>query len=197
MIVPLSDRARIVRRVSLSTGAPVVVDIEEGAFPCQLSAPTESGSGSPRDTPPHLLRWARGIYGPGSSLSGSSRIYVQGFLFECTSASTREIRQGSWVAGYEVNLVKVSDLYPLQAQLTEQNKTVVIAAMPCGLWSPSESHQDRGEYENWLGEAPVNYWADVRINRSLVIAGKRYRITSSVLELTPPRVSFEVRVAGG
>lgn len=197
MITPLPDRARIVRRVSFLAGSPVVVDQEEETFPCQLTAPTESKSGPPRDTPPHLLRWSSGIYGPGDYLSGSSRILVQGALFECTSASTREIRQGAWIAGYEVDLVKVSDLYPLQTQLVEQDKTVVMPSVPCALWSPSENHRDRGEYENWLGEAPVDFWQEIQRNRSLMVGGKRHRIMSSVLELTPPRVSFGVRVSGG
>ena len=66
------------------------------------------------------------------------------------------------------------------------------------IWSSREAHQTTGAYEEFDGEAPLEFEADT--GQPLVGAGddeRRYRITSSITDLEGPRVKFTARRCNG
>lgn len=197
----LNIPAQMIRLVATgSDGAVTVTELTgQPAFRVELVRPRDqvSDEGPPRAYPPWIIRWRTGIWGPqGAVPGGSSRIDVNGAAYELLGRP-KTLMHGTRAVGYEVSAQPVAELYPFVGSLTEQDGTVVDAAIHFARWSPSETHNTTGEYEDYDAEAPAEYRDLVKRNRQIRMGGKTYRIMTVVTETTVPRALFRLRRAGG
>lgn len=208
MLVVIRDLnifAVVIRSLEFEEREFTVVDENGVSFMCSLDPPRISRptDGSPRDRQPYVMRWRAGLLGPGSghpeagwrvSLTRplSTRPYETD-VYELLS-DPQEARTGAMAMGVQADVAPVNSLYPYEAELQEQDGTAV-QDIRVALWSEREDHQNTGTYESFSGEAPVEFANMLGTNRRLDIGGKRYRITSSIVDFEGPRVKFDARRA--
>lgn len=208
MIPDLNIRVLVTRTVELDTRTFTVVDNPSAnhSFMGSLEPPrfAKEDDGSPRDLTPYVLRWRTGILGPPMSLEAGWRVSLKRSVLSTMRPyeneehelleDPREFRVGPVTYGLQVRIAPVSALYPYDGLLQEQDGTVV-SEISMALWSEREEHQDTGTYEDFSGEAPVEFADELGTNRRIVTDGQIYRVTSSILDLEGPRVKFEARRA--
>ena len=196
----LTELARVVRRVS--TGQDYAVTVTEVGgqpyFPVQLTVANESRSDaeeSPRAYPPHTLRFGAGLRGAPEPLAAGVRVgFPSGDVYELIRRP-RPLRRGTQVVAYEAPVAKVDDLYPYRASLQGQGGSVIVASLPIALWNPRKHHEPRGDYEDYSAECPPEYLSNFGRNRTLVLAGEKFRVVSYSLAVNGPRLQLIVRRA--
>lgn len=196
---PTPDFAEVVRTISLVGTTPVATDNADPTikFRCQLSPATERRAvdGSPRESEPRrLVRWSTFVI-LNPQLTAGGRLLINEDLFEVMT-NPKPISRGFRSYGYEAEVVLVDDLYPHVATVTTQDGNVV-GVTAVALWSPTERHEDRGDYEDRDGEAPIETSTIIARNASLMIGPERWRVLDATTEVNPPRVTFSARRAGG
>lgn len=199
MIRDLNAFATVVRTVVVAEDRSVVVTpVTAPKFMVGVSVPSRfsSNDSSPRERDPYILRWRGGILGP-SSIKAGYRIQVSNPLAPSYTngimellADPREIRAGNSIVGVEVPALLVTELYPYEGTLKEQDATEV-GPVGVALWSNREDHENTGTYESFSGEAPIEFHLELGNNRRLDLGGERYRLTSSITDFEGPRVKFE------
>lgn len=206
MIRDLNIDAGVTRTVA---GTVVTLHDPPVKFKCALDIPSVAPSmfdGSPRSNPNYTIRWPRHtlsldaeFLGPGARVllnrpigSGVIRAY-ENVEYEIT-AKPRELRSCSYTFGLEATVFPVSELYPVDGTLVEQDGTV-IGPIQVAIWQITEEHNDRGSYDNFEGETSVAYLADFGQNKAILIDGVKYRIVTTVLDKTGLVIKFTARVA--
>ncbi len=108
------------------------------------------------------------------------------------------LMKGFKIYGYETQVVEVSRLYPITGEARTQ-EGVILGDVPFALWSPSERSTEQGEYEDYAGEADTSSAEILRRNVSLYVGDPvtRYRVMLVTVNISPPRVTFTARRAGG
>lgn len=195
-----SDPARIVRRVSVSSaGVIVIVDDIGPWFASQLidrKGGHTSDDPSPRNRPAKTLRYQDGVMGPiGARLTAGNRVGVGSVTYELLQ-DPKEVTDGLISVAWEVPVLPVEELYPLEGELQEQGGESAINPVRFSLYTPSETHGDRGTYENGSGECPIDLHTEVRTNRQFVAGGKTYKIISATVDHVGKFCALELRKAG-
>lgn len=205
MIPDLNIFSHITRSLTVDGRGYIITDEDLGLFMASLQVPTSARTddGSPRDGSPYILRWRAGVLGPQAvpqagwrvSLSRptSQRTY-ENMIYELLG-DPREIRNGANSTGMQASVLPVGVLYPYVAVLKAQDGTTVVNELNIALWSEREDHTDTGTYEEFAGEAPVDYASTIRQNHKFDLDGEIYRITSSIVDFEGPRVKFNARRA--
>ncbi len=204
MIQDLNILAVVERSLELEGRTFTVVDVPGWPFACSLQPPRVSreDDGSPRDRDHYIMRFRKPPFGPGTAKAGC-RVSLESPLlwgrpYENVThelvSDPREVRVGPLGTVMQAECLPVGELYPYEGTLKEQNGTEV-GSIVVALWSDREGHQDTGTYEEFRGEAPVEFADELGNNRWIDLDGERYRITASILDLEGPRVKFDARRA--
>lgn len=205
MIPDLNIQATVTRILTLEDGTFTIDDGVYGSHMVSLMPPTRrlANDGSPRDGDPYTIRWRGGSLGPLVPPFAGWRLTLSrpvGRTYENLSyellTDPSEVRVGPFTDGMQAPALPVSDLYPYEGELKSQGGTT-IQVINVALWSVREDHQDTGTYENFNGEAPVEFATMLGDNKRIDIGGQRYRITSSIVDFKGPRVKFEARRSNG
>lgn len=197
----ITKPAAITRRVTVGADAIVTkTDLSsEPGFLAELIGPRDGAAsgGPPRSSPPYTIRWQTGLWGPlGDVPRASARITVGDATYELLG-QPKTLMHGPRAVGYGASAMPVLELYPFIGNLTEQDGTVVQGDMRLAMWSPNERHDSTGEYEDYDAEAPIDYQGLIKRNRQVRMGGTTYRIMTTVVDLSVPRVMFSLRRAGG
>lgn len=199
----LRDRASVVRRVTVNgTDAQVTELTDQVQWPALLvearrRAPAEATS--VREEAPGALWYPEGWREPpGGPLNAADRVQMaDGAVYEVLGASER-LRHARRQAGWSAPVRLVSLLYPVAAELQAQGGTQIAPDMPLEIWSPTETHQDRGTVEQLSANAPIEYYEELRErNRWLIVAGVRHHVTTCVLDYSGPRAVLTLRRVDG
>lgn len=204
MIPDLNIRGMVTRVLELD-GRHFELASADESFMCSLEPPRNAkpDDGSPRDLEPSVLRWRSGLLGPGLVPQAGWRVSCtrpiggrpyENLVYELLE-DPREMRTGAITQGIQARVASVGTLYPYAGELQEQDGTE-LGDIAFALWSEREDHQSTGTYEEFSGEAPVEFTNELGTNRRIVSDGQTYRITSSILDLEGPRVKFEARRSG-
>lgn len=193
--------AELTRRVSVDSSASITIETIDPpqSFKVELRGPRMpvDQDSSPRSHDPWVVRWRTGLWGPqGATPGGSSRITINGAAYELLQRP-KTLMYAHRAVGFESGCLPVDQLYPYVGDLTEQDGTLVQADTRFAFWSPSESHGSTGDYEDYDAEAPIEYRDLIKRNRQLHLTSGVYRIMTTVVNMTVPRVSFRLRRAGG
>lgn len=195
----LPEKARVVRRVSISPAAFTVLDAQEPWFSSYLAPPRRGEDESAKDESPRLrphpyLMFAPPPLGPtqNAPLNPGERIETRGATYECLGRP-RELRSGRRVVGMQVSVMPVTTLYPWEVQLQENGGAVVIASLKVAMWGTSEIVTSQGGYEDLEAEASVEYHAALKPNRLIILGGVRHHITRAFVSPDAPRVRMILR----
>lgn len=188
----------VVRRVTVSSSLVLIVtDVaDSGAFGVEIVPPKAQSTPdvAPRNRPAWTLRWREGPWGPpGGPFGPSSRIQVGTVVYEALN-SPRPLLHGRRTVAHEVSVLPIADLYPYLGDLTDQGGVVVLEDVALALWAPSEAHAATGDYEDYDAESPPEYVGSVVRNRQIHIGDDVYRVMTSTVDRSVPRVSYRVRL---
>lgn len=189
MIPPLRHRGQIVRTIAVGDDLAITVDDAPGAyFACAHREPSDKrAGGAPRDRVPGSLHFHSGL-----TLSPGARVEIDGTTLELIGPVDPQ-RSGTTLLGYRADVLPLSVLYPRQAALQELGGAVVSAAIPCALWQPRERDTDRGNYADYVAEAPVEHAAVLsEPNRQLAFGAATFKIGRALIDYELPRVELEL-----
>ncbi len=206
---PFSKQMTITRRIEISNLNVVTLNTTSiTGVPAQLYSPLEGTQTASREAPtPYNLRYRLRAFGSlllryraqsfGTShprLQPGDRVTVDAASYEVLTA-VRPLSHGQRLIGYEGSVAAVSDLYPLAAELRD-NEAVVDVDVPLALTPAGEAVQtDRGSYQDFDAESPADYVSLLTPGRVLVLGSVRYRIRWS--EFIHGTVRLSVRRASG
>jgi len=106
-----------------------------------------------------------------------------------------DVTTGSRIVGREYACLPVDFLYPLDSIISDMDGNP-ISNMELAIWDATEIHNVRsGEYENYNGEAPIEYASSLMRNVDVMVGTTRYRIIASEVDLDMPRVRLRLRKA--
>jgi hypothetical protein len=195
---PHSLRTTLVRQVEITNGQIQIVNNPDvPAFYASLAPPDAAATPgeAPRQAPPAMLRHASGLTGPLSDLRAGSRVepLLRG-PYEILDNGV-EITTGARSVGRQFACLPVDFLYPLDAILSDMDGNP-ISNMELAIWSASETHDvQAGEYEDYDGEAPIEYAASLQRNVDIMVGTTRYRIIAAETDLDVPRTRLRLRKA--
>jgi len=189
----------IVRRVALANNLIQIDDAPmEFAFYGNITPPDGPGDPgtAPRDAPPAMLRHASGLTGPRTGLGLGDRVAATNEVVYEIVDRGEQIMSGRRLVGMDFAVMRLSELYPIDADLRDMDG-VSVKQMSVAIWDATEEHADQGEYENYEGEAPPEFTADLKRNLDIFIpaTGARYRIIAAEPDVAPPRVRLRLRKA--
>lgn len=201
----LNTRATVARTVSISNGVPSVDDSpDQTPFWCSLSqsgtprgfkyVSTATALG-PRQNPPATLRHASGLTGPTLDLRAGDRVSLLSYgVYELLDSGV-QLTTGQRIVGVEFAALPVAVLYPLSGIISDMDGNPQ-GDMILGIWSPVESHNvAAGEYEDYLGLAPVEFGMSLMRNVDIMVGTVRYRILASETDLNTMAVNLQLRKA--
>lgn len=196
---PLSDRARRVRHVDVDSQLVITIDEDKGDyFPARvLPAPflTSPSDASPRDTSPRK----RLVWDVEQELNASDRVEVyRDTTYELVSR-VRPLRSGGHEVGFEAELMEPDVLYPAEGELQEQGGEPVdgFDAVRLSIFAPFDQVRERGDYDLYSGQAPIEYEvALTRKNRVLDVGGRIFRIVSATPGFDVPYLVLTLRRSG-
>jgi len=191
-------RATLARTVTTANGQ-VTVDNEPDYPPFWISiippdGPAASGE-PPRSAPTAMLRHASGLTGPRLDLRAGFRLDVLSRGTYEVLDNGVEITTGARVVGKQYACLPLDFLYPLDGILSDMDGNP-ISDIDIAIWSATESHDvAAGEYEDYEGEAPIEFAADLQRNIDVMVGTTRYRIIAAERDIDVPRVRLRFRKA--
>lgn len=193
--VPLSDRARQVRDVEVSSALALTITATSGDyFACRrlpVPIPRRPSDSSPRESGER----EKLIFDQAQELGSADRVDVWGAGEYELLSDPRSLRSGNGEAGFEVEVMPPARLYPYEATLEEQGGADV-STVRCAVFSVTERTTDRGDYADYLGQAPIEHEAALKArNRQLHLGARTLKIVSAVTVFDPPHVSLRLRQA--
>lgn len=198
----LVHQARITRRVTVGTDLGVTVEDlvaeDEPWFKCRLVLVRDEPSdedGSPRSLPRMKLRYSSGFLRPSEALGAGYRVEIRSGRVLELLGRPRTLLHGSAPAGQQAQVQDISTLYPLASSITGAGGDPVHAEdVPTALWMDDETMSDRGDYETYSGEVPIEFHSHFdAANCQLVIGGDVFKITRAVIKHRGPRVALTLR----
>ncbi len=195
----LNEEARITRLVTIGSEQVATVTAAVGPWrPARFAPPTATApadDASPRGQAATTLEYVEGWLALGPLDPGDRVERRRGAIaLEVVRAARAVFTRSGAVDGWAVDVLPVAELYPVTASLQEQGGAIVRAALTCAIWSDSTRREPTGEYHDRLGEAPVEFAAELAVaNRQLVLGSQKLRITSAEVDVTGPRVRLSLR----
>jgi hypothetical protein len=202
-IFSYSDPAQVSRRVIVGSDRIVTITDSLGSFfPSELinnEGGLASDDASPRSIPPIVLRY-RGSYvfhPVGGPLTPGSRVTIRGREYELLSSPSK-IRDGVKDWAYEVPVLPVPTLYPLVGALQEQGGAELNASVRFSAYGPSETHSNRGTFEDLSGEAPIELASVINpsFNRQFFVDDAAYKIIEATIDYRAAYVALTLRKLG-
>lgn len=193
LIPPISAasnfKTTLVRSIIMTNGQPVVNDtpnippfyvgIVDSGLPRGFKYGGAASLGSPRHTPPAMLRHATGLTGPSVELGVGDRCNVLSYgLLELLDNGTK-ISTGVRLVGLEYAAAPINQLYPFSGILSDMDGNP-ISNMPVSIWGAIENHDVlAGEFEDYEGEAPIEFLPMLMRNVDVMVGTIRYRILAA------------------
>lgn len=190
----MRDRLRVTRTV---TDGTVDDDATSVWFPAAVGALESDGGGLPRERLRRdVVIAARVLTHPLPRLTAGARVEDRdGNVYELLDDMSEVTHAGRLVA-YTAAALEVAELYPTAANILTQDGAVVSTGASVAIAASGERNTDRGTYEDFRGEAPLEHHAALNErNRSLVVGADRYRVVACVRR--PSHVELDLRRAGG
>lgn len=193
MILPM--RGRVTRQVTGSLSGFVLTEPGPNTLICNLVFPRDNliqDEVSPRAMPSVKLQYPSGTLTPDVvPLRAGDRVEIDGTTYELLGRA-RQVQSGRRVIGAECAVLPVDVLYPQEALLLN-GQEVLRSDIVFAAWAPTETSSDRAGYETLQAEAPLDFVADLRPNRTLNVSGTRYHIYSASVPTNGPRVAMTLR----
>lgn len=186
----LSERAYRSRLLTIGDDLTVTLDEAPSAYmACSLRSASVSTTGNPRATEPGEVRWTQG-----PTLTAGSRLsFWSGEEWELLEAPS-PVRVNNTRVGWWAPALPTAGLYPRVAALQELGGAPTAVTVPLSLYQPSERDTDRGNYEDFAGDAPLDLAEHLTIaNRQLAIGTETFKIARATPDYETPRVSLELR----
>jgi len=175
-------RTTLVRSVTMINGQPQVDDtVNIPPFWVGRVAPSGPALAavSPRQSPPTLLRHARGLTGPSVALRAGDRLSLLSYGLVELLDNGFEFTVGSRTIANVFTCQPVDFLYPLSGIISDMDGNP-ISDMPLAIWSPIESHDvNAGEFEDYEGEASIEFAPALMRNVDVMVGTTRYRILAA------------------
>jgi hypothetical protein len=191
-------RVTLTREVDIINGKPQVT--ENPVMPnffASLTPPSAAATPgeSPRQASPAMLRHASGLTGPLRVLRAGSRVsLLSRGTYELLDGGV-EITTGARTVGREYACLPTKFLYPLDGTISDMDGNP-ISNMELSIWSASESHDvSAGEFEDYEGEAPIEFADSLMRNIDIMIGTTRYRVIASETDLNMICVHLRLRKA--
>jgi hypothetical protein len=106
-----------------------------------------------------------------------------------------QLTTGQRVTGVEFAVLPIAILYPLSGIISDMDGNPA-GDMTLAIWSPVETHDvNAGEYEDYLGEAPIEFGPILMRNVDIMVGTVRYRVISAVNDLNAMVVGLQLRKA--
>src|SRR4051794_5768749 len=172
-------RVTLVREVDIVNGKPQVTNNPVMSdFFASLTPPSAAATPgeSPRQSPPAMLRYASGLTGPLRVLRAGSRVsLLSRGTYELLDSGVA-ITTGSRTVGMQYACLPIKFLYPLQGIISDMDGNT-IGNIELAIWTATESHDvSAGEFEDYEGEAPIEYAGSLMRNIDIMIGTTRYRV---------------------
>lgn len=211
MSLTLTHKARRVKTVEADPLGSYSISYSVGDWFRAELAPATFGDQRDQDDNPrsrlprHRLFYRTAGLSIAPDLGGGDRLQVEGFrlpidTYEVVRAP-RRIRAERSIEGYEVELLRVADLYPISGELVGSGVTVGsgsgsgdINEIELSVWPQFGTTQDTnfGRRLDMRAEAPAQ-WADDLTsgkNRRIEIEGRLFTVTGAVANFDVPHVEF-------
>lgn len=183
----LTQQAQHSRRAVMSTDGQVLTQaVDTTPFACFRTPPKSTSistvDGSPRTIEPSSVLWWK----PPVELHATDRVvlFEDGGEWELLS-EPRAMRAGPTTYGWQADVLPLGLIYPRVGRLErlggQQESDPLI---PCSVWrtSTADRRTGRGAYEDMSGEAPSDYFEQLRTpNARLRIGDSLYRITAATM----------------
>lgn len=188
---------QITRRVVVDEERAVAVnavleDFRGRIYPPHGGEETPADDASPRSYVPRHVLWYKPV-ALANDVRPGDRVTDGLETFEVVRAAHGK-RAGVEVLVVEAQLIKVSSLYPVLADLTDKGDPAVIGEVIMSIWETGENDTDRGQYKALAAEAPVEFFNSLSVtNREARFGGKVHRIDDVTLHLGQPHVSMTLR----
>lgn len=195
----------LTRIVDMVNGQPVVNDspnippfytaIIDPRSPRVTTGRAFGVGGSPRQAIPGVLRHATGLTGPSLDLRAGYRVNVLSYgLLELLNDGT-PLSTGVRTPGFIYAFAPVAWLYPLSGILSDMDGNP-ISNMNLGIWGALESHDvTAGEFEDYQGEAPIEFLSSLQRNVDIMVGTTRYRVTAAEPDFGVMTVHLRLRKA--
>lgn len=201
ILAPTPNRVTVTGRASVDSGTWLLTLPDEEDVPTIFYAQIGNRVGgrgltSPRERAQVWLRYPVGALveeppAPGSTLE------IDGVAFEvCEDSGVLSI--GVRTAGYELQVVEVARAYPTEVAILDSSGDVIENEVRIAMWTPKESHDDRGERVDEQGEAPASLFGVLVPRNTMITAGSTtWRITACTLDRDLGRVLLTLRNTRG
>jgi len=175
-----------------ATGFPFSIAVDDSG----AHGPS-SDDNSPRRANSKLLRYYTGYFGPtGVPLRAGDRVEVDSVIYEVLSVP-REIRKGRFPEGFGAQVLPLTFLYPFVGTIEEIGGADVALNVIFSKYAPNESSGSTGTYEDFDGEAPLDYASHLRINRQIRVgATSIYKIVTATVDKVAGYVDLTLRKSG-
>jgi hypothetical protein len=179
-------QATLIREIDVVNGKPQVTD--DPVMPpfyvglTQPDAAAASGE-SPRQAPPAMLRHASGLTGPRRVLRAGSRLsLLSRGTYELLDNGV-DVTTGTRIVGREYACLPSDSLYPLDGIISDMDGNP-IGNMELAIWGATESHDvTAGEFEDYDGEAPIEFAEQLMRNVDIMVGTTRYRVIAAEPEI--------------
>ena len=186
MIVgPMNQRLRMIRRITENDSRQsIVVDSAEQWFSAHFASQEEgdADAGRPRDrnarTPMYVGASGLGSY-PAPIGAGDRAEDASGIIWEAIEKS-EPVKSGFLTVYYRSLVMRLGDIYPHRGDIMSQGSEIRLPDALCAIWQDGESQEDRGRYQIFSGEMPVEYEDLIDVNAKVAIEGAHYKITEHV-----------------
>lgn len=174
---------------------PFYVGISQSGLPRGFKFTASAFGGSPRATPPTTLRHASGLTGPSLDLRAGFRCNVLSYgLLELLDNGIN-ITTGQRIVAIEFAAAPIDVLYPLEGIISDMDGNP-IGNMSLGIWGGTELHDiTAGEFEDYDGEAPIEFGPQLMRNVDVMIGTTRFRVMSAVTDYNQMNVRLRLRKA--
>jgi hypothetical protein len=191
-------RTTLTREVDMVGGKPVVTENPVmPAFYSSLSEPSAAAvpGESPRQAATAMLRHASGLTGPLRVLRAGSRVsLLSRGTYELLDSGV-SITTGARTVGMQYACLPIKFLYPLQGIISDMDGNP-IGNIELAIWTATESHDvSAGEFEDYEGEAPIEYAGSLMRNIDIMIGTTRYRVIASETDLNAICARLRLRKA--
>src|ERR1700712_6066828 len=193
----LNQRVQLKNLLTFTGRLPVVITLTGKVLRSYLGPPKKvagnASDSTPRDLPPYHLYFALRTVGVNAIVPTPGSVVVDpgGKEYEVLG-QPREMLANRRVYGYEVPVLPIELLYPNTGTTADPNGGTV--EVPFSMWPGTETPEQRGEYDNMLGEAPASAWELLRVtNATLKVGEDVFRVTSALLNLEQPHVALRLR----
>jgi hypothetical protein len=177
------------------TAGPFYMSISQSGTPRGFKYGGRPSELAPRQSPPAMLRHASGLTGPSVDLGAGDRVNLQSYgIYELLDGGIT-LTTGSRIAGTEFASLPIAILYPLTGTISDMAGNPA-SSITLAIYGALESHDiNAGEFEDYEGEAPAEFYSSLKRNVDVMVGTRRYRVLASELDIGLMSVHLRLRRA--